>query len=173
MDDIRKLEELKNSLKILSNEKKFEFKELENLYSKFQIEIDELEDLIIEINERQYTLLKFEVLSLVGIILSVISTNQNIENSSFFLIAFIIIFVINTIKYIKGIMEYLNKCSILDDMEYEKLKIEINVHDIEENINNIDDEIDNIYEIIKSNDDIKVKDYVENNYLKLINKKQI
>lgn len=43
MDDIRKLEELKNSLKILSNEKKFEFKELENLYSKFQIEIDELD----------------------------------------------------------------------------------------------------------------------------------
>lgn len=43
MDNIRKLEELKNVLKVLSNEKTFEFKELENLYSKLQIEIDELD----------------------------------------------------------------------------------------------------------------------------------
>lgn len=135
--------------------------------------MDELEDLLAEINEKQYTQLKLEILSFIGLNISIIPVNKNIENSSYFLIAFIIIFVINTIKYVKGIIEYSDEWNNYKDTKYKKEKIEKEAHSIKKNIDQLRNEIDNIYEIIKVNDDIKAKNYIEKSSinLKLINNK--
>lgn len=166
MDDIRKLEELKNDLKILSNKKKIEFSELESLYFKLEKEIYELKKLTLEINERQYEQLKVEILSVIGIIFYEFLA-LNVENSSWFLIAFGLIFIINTIKYIKDLVEYLIKCNSIDNRRYKESEITMKAHLIKKDINLIMSEIDSIDKIIKLDDDTEVKKYIEKyfNYL--------
>ncbi len=174
MDNIKKLEELKNDLKMLNNKKVFEYSKLENLYSKLETEMDELGDLLVKINEEQSINLKLGALSCIGIIISIKPVCLDIENGNSFLIVFIIIHVINAIKYVKNIIEYLIKFNKLDDMKDEKKYIIYEKSFIKNSIRQLENEIDNISEIVVLNDDNKAKEYIENSpgYLKLVNEEK-
>lgn len=161
MDDIRKLEELRNNLKILSNKQRIEYSKLEDLYSKLQFEMNELNEELAEINEEQCTRLKYVLLSLFGLVISISTVHLEIEHGDLFLIVFIVIFAINTIKYIKNYIEYIRKLNKFYDLEDEQTRITMNAHLINGKIDKLMGKLDNIDEITKLNCNIDVNRCIE------------
>lgn len=164
MDKISILKKIINELKLLNNSKQIEWLDLEKLFNYYTEEKIKIEDEIVVTSDKQDELLKNELISIAGIVVSAVIAcspfeNEN-KNNYLFLVGFTIYAISNFVKYIMEYKKSKNIYDRYDDIDGNLEEVVIDSHSIKKEMEKLEKEIDYLQNIIDTKDEEEAIKYL-------------